>query len=97
MATYGFVPLSQSLPYWPAGLLGQPEFLDEIGVRDFEVAEGENLLGVTGTVLWYREIVLGIPGVDTFSLAFLNEHGSKVVLFSLACCPRWICACPACA
>lgn len=76
---YGFVPLSRSLPFWPSDLLGQPELLEEIGVRDFGVQEDVDVLRMSGTLLWFREIAFDLPLVSGFSVALLNENGHTAV------------------
>jgi hypothetical protein len=78
-----FVPLSQTLTFWPSHLFGEPEFLNEIGVRDFKITESyENLL-VSGTVLWFREIGFDILGLKGFSIVLLNENGHTAVPFEI--------------
>src|SRR5262245_66394010 len=88
MERLGFAPLSQVLPFWPSDILGQPEFLDEIGVRDFDVQEGDNLLIASGHLLWFREIAFDLPLLSGFSLALLNESGFTVVPFQIDVLPQ---------
>jgi hypothetical protein len=75
----GFVPLSQSLPYWPADLFGQPDFLEEVGFRDYHIQEDVDLLKMTGTLLWFRELVFELPGLKGFSVAFLSQNGYTAI------------------
>src|SRR5262245_49062517 len=89
MEPYGFVPLSRSLPYWPSDLFGQPSFLDEIGARDFHVQEDANLLTVSGTLLWFREIAFDLPLLRGFSVALLSENGFTAVPFEVNVCPEF--------
>src|SRR5215207_3531557 len=87
MKPYGFVPLSKSLPYWPNDLFGQLDFLDEIGVRDFQVQKAEDMLSISGTLIWSREISFNIPGLEGFSVAFLSENGRTAVPFEVKISP----------
>lgn len=75
----GFVPLSQSLPFWPGDLFGQPDFLDQIGFRDYHVQEDTDLLKVTGTLVWFRELAFELPGLKGFSIAFLSANGHTAI------------------
>jgi hypothetical protein len=94
MTAVGFAPLSRTLPYWPVDILGEPDFLDEVGLRDFDVTEGDNLLSVSGTVLWLRELALDIPGLQGISVALLNEDGVTVVPFQIDVQPEFACRLP---
>jgi hypothetical protein len=86
---FGFVPLSRSLPFWPGDLLGQPELLEEIGVRDFHIQEDVNLLRMSGTLLWFREIAFELPLLSGFSVALLNENGHTAVPFEIDVRPEF--------
>jgi hypothetical protein len=88
MTAFGFVSFRQSLPYWPSDILGEPEFLDEIGFRDFHVTEGENLFSVNGTLLWFREISFSLPGLGGVSLAFLSADGYAAAPFEVDIQPQ---------
>ena len=79
---FGFVSLSLALPYWPGDLVGEPAYLDEVGVRDFEIDETTGL-DVTGTLLWLRELAFDLSLVDGLALAFLSSNGGTAVPFEL--------------
>jgi hypothetical protein len=83
MTPRAFVPLSQTLPYWPSHVFGQPEFLDEIGVSDFQIKESHTGLTVSGTVLWFREIAIDIIGLNGVSLVLLGEDGHTALPFEI--------------
>jgi len=78
-----FVPLSKALSFWPSQLFSEPEFLDEIGVRDFQIAQSHERLMVSGTALWLREIGFDIVGIQGFSVVLLNENGHTAVPFEI--------------
>jgi hypothetical protein len=78
-----FVPLSQTLSFWPSHIFGEPEFLNEIGVRDFKIKQSHDNLLVSGTVLWFREIGFDIVGLKGFSIVLLNENGHTAVPFEV--------------
>src|SRR5215217_1804054 len=78
---YGIVPLRSSLPYWPSDILGEPEFLNEFGLRDFDVHESTGSFGMQGTLIWFNEIVFKLPGLDGVSVAFLNENDFTTIPF----------------
>jgi YVTN family beta-propeller protein len=85
--TTEFVPLSQTLPYWPSDILGQPSFLDEIGVSDFDIIEAPDALSVSGTLLWFREITFEVPGLSGVSIALLAQGGHTAVPFEVDIAP----------
>ena len=87
MSTYGFVPLSHALPYWPSDLFSQPEFLDEVGVREFQVQEGEELIIMSGILVWIRELSLDFSGLKGFSVAVLSGNGYTAVPFEVDVLP----------
>ncbi len=87
MKPFGFAPLSKTLPYWPADIFGQPDFLDEIGVRDFEVQETDTQLAMTGTLIWVREISFDLPLIKGFSVALLSANGYTAVPFEVDVLP----------
>jgi hypothetical protein len=87
MSAPGFIPISRGIPYWPNDLFGQPRFLDEIGLREFEVHEGNNTLSISGVLLWYREIILDLPLLSGFSIALLNEGNHTAIQFELDILP----------
>jgi hypothetical protein len=88
-APYAFVPLSQTLPFWPSQLADMPGALDELGVRDFHVDEGKDLLKVDGTLLWFEEIAFDLPAIDGFSVAFLSADGYTAVPFEIDVLPEF--------
>ncbi len=91
---FGFIPLSKALPYWPSDLFGEPDFLDEIGIRDFNVTEGEKQLSLSGTFLWLREIKFNLPAIEGFSLVLLNENNYTTVPFQVSILPEFLVALP---
>ncbi|HXD67690.1 MAG TPA: hypothetical protein VNV17_23895, partial [Solirubrobacteraceae bacterium] len=88
-APQAFVPLSQTLPFWPSQLADTPAALDELGVRDFHINEGKDLLAVDGTLLWFEEIAFDLPGIDGFSVAFLSADGYTAVPFEVDVLPEF--------
>src|SRR6266852_2880714 len=94
-APFGFVPLSQSLPYWPSDLFGEPELLNEIGLRDFIVTQPDpDHLSVSGTLLWFREFAIDIPGLEGISVAFLSGNGYSALPFQVDVLPSFALAFP---
>ena len=90
MKPFGFAPLSRTLPYWPADIFGQPEFLDEVGVRDFEVQEADDQLAMTGTLIWVRELSFDLPMIKGFSVALLSGDGFTEVPFEVDVLPDFV-------
>jgi hypothetical protein len=88
--THGFAPLSQVLPYWPTDVFGLPEFLDEIGVQNFELELGEVSLSMSGTLLWLSEISFDIPGLEGTSVALLSDHDFTAIPFQLDLIPSFL-------
>ena len=94
-APFGFVPLSQSLPYWPSDLFGEPEILNEIGLRDFVVSQPDpDHLSVSGTLLWFQEFAIDIPGLEGVSVAFLSGNGYSALPFQVDVLPSFALAFP---
>ena len=92
---FGFVPLSQSLPYWPSDLFGEPEILNEIGLRDFVVSQPDpDHLSVSGTLLWFQEFAIDIPGLEGVSVAFLSGNGYSALPFQVDVLPSFALAFP---
>ncbi|MGA9773955.1 MAG: hypothetical protein WBV94_33295 [Blastocatellia bacterium] len=90
MKPYGFAPLSRTLPYWPSDIFGQPEFLEEIGVRDFEVQGADDQLSMIGTLIWVREISFDLPLINGFSVALLSGNGFTAVPFEIDILPEFV-------
>jgi hypothetical protein len=87
MSLRGFIPLRQALPYWPSDLLGQPELIDEIGIEDYDVQESDDLLAISGTLIWFQEISFGLPGLEGFAAALLSGDGFSTVPFEVDVLP----------
>jgi len=88
MSPVGFAPLSRVLPYWPADIFGPADFLDEVGLSDYDVRSGPEGFSVSGTALLLREAVFRIPGAETLSLAIPSESGSTEIDFSFTLRPE---------
>jgi YVTN family beta-propeller protein len=82
-----FVSLSDTLPYWPTQLFSEPDFLDEIGVAHCSLVDSKNALTFNGTLIWVREIVAGVPGLEGLSIALLSTGGHTEVPFEIDLVP----------
>lgn len=83
----GFIPLSRTVADWPTHIFGRPDFLNEIGLQDFRINEGENLFVVSGTLLWFRELSFDLPLLRGFSIALLSEGDHTAVPFQVDVLP----------
>jgi hypothetical protein len=89
MTDFSFAPLRYTLPIWPAHLFGGVEFLDRIGLLDFEVQGEAGNLSCSGTVAWLEEIELRAPGLDEVSIAFLSIGGITQIPFTCTLLPEF--------
>ncbi|MEW5922821.1 MAG: hypothetical protein AB1746_02425 [Candidatus Zixiibacteriota bacterium] len=91
MDIQGYIPLSKAIPSWPDHLLGQPDpaLLSEIGLDNYTVEDGDDLLIVRGKLLWFREISTDLPGMEGFSIALLSEENITQVPFELNLLPEF--------
>ncbi len=87
MSTSEFSPLSETIPNWPIHLLGQPEFLDEIGIADMKVVDHADFLEASGKLLWFRELAFEIAGLDALSIVLLSSGDHTEVPFQVDVAP----------
>jgi len=82
----GFVPLSRAISFWPAAL-GEADFLNEVGLRQYESNIIDDAISASGQLVYLRDIsfpLLGIPGAR---IAFLNDNEFTVLDFSVDITP----------
>lgn len=89
MDRYGFTPLRMVLPYWPSDLFGEPDSIDEIGLKEYDVQEGDDTLGVTGKLIWFRDISIEVPGIEGLSIVLMNEAEYTIVPFEADILPSF--------
>ena len=96
MKTTGFMPLRDTLPYWPDHILGEPEFLDRVGIQKFDISGNLEDEGfeVSGTLVWFREIVMNLSELDGFSVALLSGNGYTAVPFEVEVRPEFAATLP---
>jgi hypothetical protein len=78
-----FTPLSATLPFWPSQIVPEPDFLDEIGVSDFQVVSRTGAFTCSGRLVWCREIVVGLSGFDWLSIAVANVGTHTEIPFEI--------------
>ncbi len=83
MSITEFSPLSETLAYWPDHLLAKPEFLNEIGISDFKIADSNDSLVASGKLLWFRELAFEIVGVESLSIVLASSGGHTEVPFDV--------------
>jgi hypothetical protein len=72
--TKAHFPLSQWLPFWPAGSFSEPN-LGEIAIVNYESSEQNEAATFTLTIAYTEEIALDIPGVEGMQLVLLGQSG----------------------
>lgn len=90
MTQTGFTPLNDVLPYWPTDAFGTPEFLDSVGFDDYELIydEASERLGVEGSIVWFEELAVELPGLNGARLVALSVNDRTEVPFTAEVLPE---------
>ena len=84
--TNGFIPLSKSIQYWP-GFFDQVDFLEEVGLRQYETQVNNNNIIVSGELIVLTDISFPFFGITGMSVALLNEAGYTILPFECSTSP----------
>lgn len=90
MPDSGFVALNEALPRWPSNVVKRPAALNQVGLQEFDVISRDDpeRLRLTGSLIWFQELVLELTAIPGFSIAFLHSGEATVVDFELDVVPE---------
>jgi hypothetical protein len=84
--TDGFLPLNRVIKYWP-GFLGQQNFLNDVGLKDYNSVVNENTLKINGSLVILVDLKFDINFIPGLSVGILSGGGYTVLDFETEISP----------
>ncbi len=90
MNNYGLVPLTHVLPFWPSDVFGDALTLEEVALQSYELTyqEDPERIELSGSLIWFQELVVELPLIPGFSVAFLHKDNATIVPFKVEMLPK---------